>query len=312
MFPMSNSDKEAGAEKVFLLRGRVAAPTTVYHKFPNPALPLAPSLPMEYHAESPPPSSSSPLSASGAATGGDSSSRSRGNWTKEEDQLLRDLVGQYGLKKWAVIATKLPSGRIGKQCRERWVNHLDVYVKKAPWTNEEDNVLIQGQKKLGNKWCAISKLLVGRPENAVKNRWNSIVNRLKHQQMREEEMTTFSPPTRVAQLLTSVAAQFSTSLSSSNSPASVSASSAMALGGVGMLSPPPPPPLPSLFQAPLPLPSLLPPTINQCAPAEEELFAAFTSLQRTKLETLQYSQQQQTFELEALEGICALKRMPKA
>lgn len=109
------------------------------------------------------------------------SSRSRGNWTQEEDELLTSLVQEFGLKKWAVIAAKLPSGRIGKQCRERWVNHLDVYVKKVQWSPEEDAILIENQKKLGNKWCAISKLLDGRPENAVKNRWNSLVNRSKQQ-----------------------------------------------------------------------------------------------------------------------------------
>lgn len=222
-----------------------------------------------------------------------SASRSRGNWTKEEDQMLRDLVGQYGLKKWAVIATKLPSGRIGKQCRERWVNHLDVYVKKAPWTNEEDNVLIQGQKRLGNKWCAISKLLSGRPENAVKNRWNSIVNRLKHQQMREEEMITFSPPatTRVSQLL-----QASNTLS--YSPENSSSGSEAAYSPQTVTTTP------------------TATTLVTCDGAEEELLCAFKSLQRAKYEAMRSSPakyvatEQQRLELEALEGICALKRMP--
>ena len=37
-------------------------------------------------------------------------------------QLLR-LVNEFGEKKWAQIAKKL-GGRAGKQCRERWHNHL--------------------------------------------------------------------------------------------------------------------------------------------------------------------------------------------
>ena len=35
--------------------------------------------------------------------------------------------------KWSVIAAQLP-GRIGKQCRERWFNHLDPDIKKGDWT----------------------------------------------------------------------------------------------------------------------------------------------------------------------------------
>ena len=41
--------------------------------------------------------------------------------------------------KWSVIAAQLP-GRIGKQCRERWFNHLDPDIKKGDWTPDEDAV----------------------------------------------------------------------------------------------------------------------------------------------------------------------------
>lgn len=38
----------------------------------------------------------------------------------QEDDLIRDLVGKQGIKKWSEIAKHLP-GRIGKQCRERYL-----------------------------------------------------------------------------------------------------------------------------------------------------------------------------------------------
>ena len=63
--------------------------------------------------------------------------------------------------------------RNGKQCRERWFNHLNPTLKHGPWTKEEDYQLIQCQSKLGNSWTKIATYLPGRSENDVKNRWYS-------------------------------------------------------------------------------------------------------------------------------------------
>ena len=71
------------------------------------------------------------------------------------------LVHRYGPKKWTQIAKHL-NGRIGKQCRERWHNHLDPNINKSPWTEEEDRLLAQAHEQYGNQWAKIAKLLPGR------------------------------------------------------------------------------------------------------------------------------------------------------
>ncbi|GIZ04796.1 myb-related protein A [Caerostris extrusa] len=75
----------------------------------------------------------------------------KARWTKEEDEKLKnlveifagevlglkkkikkvvELVKKHGPQKWTLIAKQL-RGRIGKQCRERWHNHLNPEIKNC-------------------------------------------------------------------------------------------------------------------------------------------------------------------------------------
>ena len=97
-------------------------------------------------------------------------------WTREEDELLKNLVNINGPKKWTVIAKELPY-REGKQCRERWHNHINPYISKNRWSDYEEWLLFLLHKIHGNKWARISSYLSNRTDNTIKNHWNSIMKK---------------------------------------------------------------------------------------------------------------------------------------
>ena len=103
-------------------------------------------------------------------------------WTEAEDEIIKQLVKDSGTQQWAVIAERLNKilkspGRSGKQCRERWHNHLDPLILKDPWSLEEEKLLFEKNIQLGNKWADISKYIKGRTDNSIKNHFYSSLRR---------------------------------------------------------------------------------------------------------------------------------------
>ncbi|TMS01244.1 Myb-related protein A, partial [Larimichthys crocea] len=66
-------------------------------------------------------------------------------WTKDE---VIDLVQKYGMKRWSLIAKHLHS-RNGKQCRERWHNHLNPTAHSLSSVNDHSSCTSSDQSVCG-------------------------------------------------------------------------------------------------------------------------------------------------------------------
>ena len=59
-----------------------------------------------------------------------------------------------------LIASKMEA-RTGKQCRERYMNHLSPAVKTDPWTSMEDETIRSLYSVLGSQWSKFMDRLPG-------------------------------------------------------------------------------------------------------------------------------------------------------
>ena len=99
----------------------------------------------------------------------------KGKWSDAEDQSLIALIEKHG-QNWTLLSECMKS-RSSKQCRERWMNHLNPDLKKTKWSAEEDAKLLELAALYPRKWAEMARGIPGRTENMAKCRYHTLVRR---------------------------------------------------------------------------------------------------------------------------------------
>jgi hypothetical protein len=100
----------------------------------------------------------------------------KSKFTAEEDSLLRRLVSQLGEESWPHIAQRMHH-RNARQCKERWTNYLSPSVSNSPWTPQEDRLLEDKIREIGQKWVQIAAFFARRTDIHIKNRYHLLCRR---------------------------------------------------------------------------------------------------------------------------------------
>jgi hypothetical protein len=100
-------------------------------------------------------------------------------WSAKEDAALVKAKRRLGTN-WKEIAKLLP-GRTARTVKQHWYGHLKPQLdaagidyqppKGSAWIAEDDDNLVNAQRRLGNHWTAMVKLLPGRTAGGIKERW---------------------------------------------------------------------------------------------------------------------------------------------
>jgi hypothetical protein len=91
-------------------------------------------------------------------------------WTEAEDELLRQLIPQFG-RQWSAIASRIPN-RNATQVASRWEKCINPILTKGQFTTEEDQLIVDFVTQNGDRaWPKITAVLPHRTTKQCRERW---------------------------------------------------------------------------------------------------------------------------------------------
>ncbi|KAF9901225.1 hypothetical protein EC991_006396 [Linnemannia zychae] len=115
----------------------------------------------------------------------------KGTWTAAEEEILLEAVRGLSSENWHAVAQMVP-GRNAKQCMQKWQTDLDPQINRLPWTEAEDEKLVEAYHKYGNSWQQIAKMVETRT-------WYQCYNRVRAKSVKTKiQQTTGTHPASIA------------------------------------------------------------------------------------------------------------------
>ena len=111
----------------------------------------------------------------------------KGSWKPDEDDRLMDFIRrrQFQAENWVKISAAVGT-RTAKQCRERYHQNLRPELDRSPMRDDEARLVLELVNTMGKSWAKISRRLVNRSDNFVKNWFNGRENRMHRASVRPE------------------------------------------------------------------------------------------------------------------------------
>lgn len=116
----------------------------------------------------------------------------RNKFTRDEDQILTELIEVNGLSKGLLMASECLQ-RTVRQCKERWKLYLSPGIQTDKWTNEEDNMLMAMVKQYGKRWTLICQQFPKRTVVSLRNRYRQLFRHISWA-FGDQKLLAFPPP----------------------------------------------------------------------------------------------------------------------
>ena len=115
----------------------------------------------------------------------------KAKFTPQEDMMLVRIMLYGGIKNWNEVANIMQT-RNARQCRDRWNNYLNPYLRNDEWTESEDRLLLEKYKIFGTQWRKIALFFRNRSDNSLRNRCQLLLRRMERGSSQDQSLSSSS------------------------------------------------------------------------------------------------------------------------